>query len=64
MKRKDITDADAGKIQKESVIDCMVEGSDLRIGKIIVKNYRQKERVKEIINTISWSLARMIENKK
>ena len=29
---------------------------------IIIKNYRQKERVDEIINTATWSLTRMMEN--
>ncbi len=28
----------------------------------IIKNYRQKERVDEIINTATWSLTRMLEN--
>jgi len=62
MKRKDSIDANNGKIQKESVIDYIIKktGSDIR--EIIIKNYRQKERVNEIINTAGWSLARMIEN--
>ena len=28
----------------------------------IEKNYRQKERLDEIINTATWSLTRMLEN--
>ncbi len=62
MKRKDSADADNGKIQKESVIDYIINknGSDIR--EIIIKNYRQKERVNEIINTAGWSLSRMLEN--
>ena len=62
MKRKDSTDVDNGKIQKESIIDYIINknGSDLR--EIIIKNYRQKERVNEIINTAGWSLTRMLEN--
>jgi hypothetical protein len=35
-------------------------GSDLR--EIIIKNYREKERVNELINTAGWSLTRMLEN--
>lgn len=62
MKRKDSTEAENGKIQKDSVIDYIINknGSDIR--EIIIKNYRQKERVNEIISTAGWSLTRMLEN--
>jgi hypothetical protein len=62
MKRKDSADAENGKIQKESMIDYIINknGSDIR--EIIIKNYRQKERINEIINTAGWSLTRMLEN--
>jgi len=33
-----------------------------KIREIIIKNYRQEERIDEIINTATWSLTRMIEN--
>ncbi len=61
MKRKDSAEAENGKIQKESIIDYIINknGSDIR--EIIIKNYRQKERVNEIINTAGWSLTRMLE---
>lgn len=64
MKRKDSAEAENGRIQKESVIDYIINknGSDIR--EIIIKNYRQKERVNEIINTAGWSLTRMLENLK
>jgi hypothetical protein len=62
MKKKDSVEAENGKIQKDSVIDYIINknGSDIR--EIIIKNYRQKERVNEIINTAGWSLTRMLEN--
>ncbi|WP_148680230.1 hypothetical protein [Nitrosopumilus maritimus] len=62
MKKKDSTDAENGKIQRESMIDYIINknGSDIR--EIIIKNYRQKERVNELINTAGWSLSRMLEN--
>ncbi len=62
MKKKDSTDAESGKIQRESIIDYIINknGSDIR--EIIIKNYRQKERVNELINTAGWSLSRMLEN--
>lgn len=62
MKKKDSIEAENGKIQKESIIDYIINknGSDIR--EIIIKNYRQKERVTELINTAGWSLTRMLEN--
>ena len=62
MKRKDSAEAENGKIQKESIIDYIINknGSDIR--EIIIRNYRQKERVNELINTAGWSLTRMLEN--
>ncbi len=62
MKRKDHVDADNGIIQKESVIDCVINKNGATLREIIVKNYRQKERVNEIINTAAWSLSKMIDN--
>jgi len=62
MKKKDVVEAENGKIQKESIINYIINknGSDIR--EIIIKNYRQKERVNELINTAGWSLTRMLEN--
>ena len=62
MKKKDSVAVENGKIQKESIIDYIINknGSDIR--EIIIKNYRQKERVNELINTAGWSLTRMLEN--
>ena len=62
MKRKDLLDAENGIIQKNSIIDYVINknGSDIR--EIIIKNYKEKERVDEIINTAGWSFTRMLEN--
>jgi len=62
MKRKDVVEAESGKIQRESVIDYIVNKNGVNIREIIIKNYRQKERVNELINTAGWSLTRMLEN--
>jgi hypothetical protein len=62
MKKKDIVEAKNGKIQKESVIDYIINKNGADIREIIIKNYRQKERVNELINTAGWSLTRMLEN--
>ena len=62
MKRKDVIEAENGKIQKESIIEYIVNKNGADIREIIIKNYRQKERVNELINTVGWSLTRMLEN--
>ena len=62
MKKSDDVAVKDGKINQESVIDCIINKNGSAIREIIIKNYRQKERVDEIINTATWSLARMVEN--
>ncbi len=62
MKKKDSEEAQSGRLQKESIIDCIVKKNGSNIREIIIKNYRNQERVNEIINTATWSLSRMIEN--
>lgn len=64
MKRKDSSDVQRGKIQPDSVINYVINKNGSHIREIIVKNYRQKDRVNEIINTAAWSFSRMIENTK
>ena len=62
MKKKDSVEAESGRIQKESIIDCIVNKNGSTLREIVIKNYRQKERINEIINTATWSLSKMIEN--
>jgi len=62
MKKKDFQEVENGKIQKESIIDYIINKNGTDIREIIIKNYRQKERVNELINTAGWSLTRMLEN--
>ena len=62
MKKKDGQEVQSGKIGRDDVIDCIINNNGSAIREIIIKNYRQKERVDEIINTAKWSLTRMIEN--
>ena len=62
MKKKDSTEAENGKIQKESIIDYIINKNGTDIREIIIKNYREKQRVTELINTAGWSLTRMLEN--
>lgn len=62
MESQDSTDVKNGKIPETSAIRCMVNKEGNRIREILIKNYRQKDRVNEIINTATWSFSRMIEN--
>ena len=62
MKKKDMIDASKGKIKKDSIIDYVINKNGSEIREIIIKNYKEKERVNEIINTAGWSLNRMLEN--
>ena len=62
MKKIDSADVKDGKIDESSVIDCVINKNGQSIREIIIKNYRQKERLDEIINTATWSLTRMLEN--
>jgi len=62
MKKIDSADVKNGKIDQGSVIDCVINKNGPAIREIIIKNYRQKERLDEIINTATWSLTRMLEN--
>ncbi|SRR5579885_423100 len=62
MESQDSTDVKSGKIPQNTAISCMVNKEGNRIREILIKNYRQKERLNEIINTATWSFARMVEN--
>ena len=62
MKKIDSADVKNGKIDQDSVIDCVINKNGPAIREIIIKNYKQKERLDEIINTATWSLTRMLEN--
>ena len=62
MRKKDASEADAGKIRRDSVIDCTLDEAGSRLSKITVSNYRHKERVNELISTAGWSFGRMLEN--
>ena len=62
MKKKDVQQVESGEIKKDDIINCVINDNGSGIREIIIKNYRQEERVDEIINTATWSLTRMIEN--
>jgi hypothetical protein len=64
MESKDNLDVQNGKIDPDSVINCIINKDGSTIREILIKNYRERERVNEIVNTAAWSFSRMIENSK
>jgi hypothetical protein len=62
MENKDNLEVQNGKISEDAVINCIINKDGNKIREILIKNYRERERVNEIINTVSWSFSRMIEN--
>ncbi|MDG7050207.1 MAG: hypothetical protein JRZ94_03285 [Nitrososphaerota archaeon] len=64
MKKKDIAELERGALTEDAMINCLVNKDGALLREIIIKNYRQKERVNEIISTATWSLSKMIENSK
>jgi len=64
MRKNDTKEVEMGRIRSDSIINCVVNKNGPLLREILITNYRQKERVQEIINTASWSLSRMIENSK
>ena len=64
MESKDNLDVQNEKIDPDSIINCVINKDGNMIREILIKNYRERERVDEIINTAAWSFSRMIENSK
>ncbi|MEM3383182.1 MAG: hypothetical protein QXL52_03000 [Nitrososphaerales archaeon] len=64
MKSKDQESLSQGKIKSEEMINYSVEEENNVIKKIIIENYRDKNRLNEIINTITWAFTRMLEKTK
>lgn len=64
MEAQDNAEIQNGKISQNSAISCMVNKDGNQIKEILIRNYRQKERLNEIINTATWSFSKMMENSK
>lgn len=64
MIKKDMADLERGAISKDAMINCLVDKDGPTLRQIIIKNYRQKERINEIISTATWSLSKMLDNSK
>ena len=64
MRNKDLEKIKQGSLSESEMINFEVitdEDNDESIRKVIVNNYRDKERVNEIFNTAAWVITRMLE---
>jgi len=61
MKIKDEELAKSGKLAKGAELRFDVEENNGSISKLIIENYRDKGRLNEILNTVSWTFSRMLE---
>ncbi|MDG6996005.1 MAG: hypothetical protein JRN52_08780 [Nitrososphaerota archaeon] len=60
---KDKELAQAGKLPGNQVLTYKVEESSGNIAKVTITNYREKARLNEILSTVNWAFARMLEKK-
>jgi hypothetical protein len=61
MKVKDEELVRSGKLAKGLELRFDVEESNGLVGKLVIENYRDKARLNEILNTVSWTFSRMLE---
>jgi hypothetical protein len=62
MKARDVEKINRGDIQESESLDYQIEEKNgALIKKIVISNYRDKERLNEIFNTSTWVLTRMME---
>ncbi len=61
MKSKDMERVKEGKIANDDVLEYKIDEEGNYIKSIIVKNYRDKNRMNEILNACEWVFARMVE---
>jgi hypothetical protein len=61
MKNKDAEKVNQGNLQSSDALNYKVEEDSGQIRRILINNYRDKERLQEIFNTSSWVFTRMLE---
>jgi len=61
MKSKDEDLVASGKLNKGMELRFDVEESNGLISRLMIKNYRDKSRLNEILNTVAWTFSRMLE---
>jgi hypothetical protein len=61
MKAKDAERIGQGAMKESDALSYRVEEDNGTIRRIVIDNYREKERLQEIFNTSSWVFTRMLE---
>lgn len=61
MKGKDAEKVSQGAIKESDALSYRVDEDGGNIKRIVISNYRDKERLQEIFNTSAWVLTRMLE---
>jgi hypothetical protein len=61
MKTKDEEMVKSGKLAKGTELKYDVDEANGNIVKLVIENYREKARLNEILNTVSWTFSRMLE---
>ena len=61
MRTSDLDLVSKGKLAESEELRFDVEESNGSIVRLIVENYRDKARLTEILNTVSWTFSRMLE---
>ena len=61
MKNKDAEKVGQGAIKESDMLGYKVEDEGGSIKRIVIDNYRDKERLQEIFNTSAWVFTRMLE---
>jgi hypothetical protein len=61
MKSRDVEKINRGEMKVSETLDYQIEEENGAINKIMISNYRDKERLNEIFNTSTWVITRMIE---
>jgi len=61
MKVADEDSVTKGRLKKGEELKYSLSEKGGRISALVVENYREKERMNEILNTVSWTFSRMLE---
>jgi pyruvate/2-oxoglutarate dehydrogenase complex dihydrolipoamide acyltransferase (E2) component len=61
MKSTDEDSVKKGTLQKGEELKYTINEKGGKISSLVVENYREKERLAEILNTASWTFSRMLE---
>ena len=61
MKSSDEDAVSKGRIKKGEELKYSLAEKNGKISALVIENYREKERLTEILNTVSWTFSRMLE---